>query len=46
MELRIYDAELNKIGIIEEYKSLLWNRKYYEPGCFTLKLPLTERNIA
>lgn len=45
MELRIYDAELNKIGIIEEYKSLLWDRKYYEPGCFTLKLPLTSRNI-
>lgn len=45
MELRIYDPNLNRICELEEFSSLLWYRKYYEPGNFKMVLPLTERNV-
>lgn len=45
MEIRVYDPQLDLIGIIEEYATLLWTRKLYEPGNFQMKLPLTDRNV-
>lgn len=45
MELRIYDQNLDRIGVVEEFRGLLWTRKYYEPGNFSVTLPLTDRNI-
>lgn len=45
MELRIYDLDLKRKGVIDNFSSLLWNRKFYEPGSFQLKAPLTETNI-
>ena len=32
MEVRIYDRDLNFKGVIENHTSLIWTRKYYEPG--------------
>nr|DAE94434.1 MAG TPA: hypothetical protein [Bacteriophage sp.] len=46
MEIRIYDAELNLQGIIENQTSLLWHRKYFEPGTFELHAPITKHNLA
>lgn len=44
MEIRIYDQELNFVGIIEDFSSLQWTRKYFETGNFELQMPYTEHN--
>lgn len=46
MELTIYDRDLNEIGMIEKFKSLLWNRRFSKCGDFTLTCNLDERNLA
>ena len=46
MELRIYTPELNLIGIIENFTSLIWTRKFYEPGTVELHCPITDYNIS
>lgn len=46
MEIRIYDAEMNFQGIIENQRSLLWNRQYNDSGSFELHCPITSYNIA
>lgn len=45
MQLRIYDAELNFLGITENQTSVIWTRKYYESGEFSVVLPITDDNI-
>lgn len=45
MEIRIYNSDLDLQGIIENQTSLLWTRKYYEPGEFELHAPITEDNL-
>lgn len=45
LDLNIYDTNLNFLGIIENYASLLWVRKYFEAGNFELVAPATEINI-
>lgn len=45
MEIRFYTPELNLIGIMENQTSLLWTRKYYEPGNFQLITPITDYNL-
>ena len=44
MEIRIYDADLNFMGLIENQTSLLWTRKYFETGTFELHCPITDFN--
>lgn len=46
MEIIIYDSNLERIGVIDNFHSLIWTRKFYEPGSFELHLPLTAENIA
>lgn len=46
MEIRIYDAEMNFKGLIENQTSLLWNRKYDDVGSFELYCPVTENNMS
>lgn len=46
MELKIYDGSLNRQGIIDDFFSLIWDRKYYEPGNFELHLPLINNNLS
>ncbi len=46
MEIRVYNRELVYQGIIEDQSSLLWQRKYFEPGSFELHLPLTAHGLA
>lgn len=44
-EVRVYDRNLMRKGTIEDQTSLLWTRKYFEPGDFELHVPLTGKNI-
>ena len=46
MELRIYDSTLKRKGVVENHSSLIWTRKYFEPGDFELHVPLTDENIS
>lgn len=46
MDLIVYDSELNELGIIDEFKSLVWTPRFYEVGSFELRAPMTENNIA
>lgn len=36
MELYIFDRDLNRLGLIDKYESLIWNRKCNEVGIFEL----------
>lgn len=45
MEIRIYDSNMDFQGIIENQRSLLWNRQYNETGDFELHCPITPYNI-
>ena len=45
MEIRIYDSNMDFQGIIENQRSLLWNRQYNETGDFELHAPVTPYNI-
>lgn len=46
MEIRIYNCEMEFQGIIENQRSLLWNRKYNESGDFELHTPITPYNVS
>lgn len=46
MELTIYDINLNLCGIVDIYSSLIWTRKYFTAGEFTLTAPVTVANIS
>lgn len=45
MEIRIYKPDLYRIGQIENHLSLIWTRKFYEPGNFELHAPITDENL-
>ena len=45
MEVRIYDRNLYRKGQIENQTSLIWTRKFYEPGDFELHAPITDENL-
>lgn len=44
MEVRIYNADLDLQGIIENQTSLIWTRRYNEAGSFELHVPITDDN--
>ena len=44
MEIRIYDSDLNFLGLIENQTSLIWSRRYFETGNFEIHCPITEYN--
>lgn len=44
MEVRFYTPTMELIGIMENQTSILWRRKYYEPGTFEIYAPITEYN--
>lgn len=46
MELKIMNANEELIGIIDEYKSLIWTRRYYECGDFELYCKATSETLA
>ncbi|XCH78845.1 MAG: hypothetical protein WHF31_15185 [Candidatus Dehalobacter alkaniphilus] len=46
MELKIYDTNLDLIGIIDTEKAVIWNRKYYTAGEFEVHVPANEIEIS
>ena len=44
MEMRIYDPAMNFRGLIENQTSVLWRRRFFEPGAFELYCPVTRNN--
>ena len=45
MEVRFYTSDMDLLGIMENQTSLVWTRKYYEPGNVRLFAPITAENI-
>ena len=41
-----YNRDLQRLGVVDVFRSLIWTRKYYECGTFELHAPLNERNLA
>ena len=46
MEIRIYNRDQHREGQIENQISLIWTRKFYEPGTFELHAPITDENLS
>lgn len=44
MDLLLLDKDFQICGIIDDFSSLVWNRKYYECGNFTLQTKISEFN--
>jgi len=42
--INIYDKDMELIGVVENHRSLLWRRKFYEVGNFELHMPMTQYN--
>ena len=45
MEIRIYNPQMDFLGIIENQSSLIWRRSYNESGDFELHAPVTASTI-
>lgn len=43
--IRVYSPDLRYLGTIENHTSLIWTRKYYEPGDFEIHAPITPKNL-
>lgn len=41
-----YNRDLQRLGAVDVFRSLLWTRKYFECGTFELHAPLNARNLA
>ena len=44
MEFYIYDTALELLGVIDEISALIWTRRYWECGEFSLLVPMTSRH--
>ena len=44
MDVRVFDKELNALGVVDEMASLIWTIKYFSVGEVKLLAPLTENN--
>lgn len=46
MDLSILNSDFKKIGVIDDFTSLIWHRKFFTAGIFKLNMPQTENNLA
>lgn len=46
MDLTVLNSDFEKIGVIDDFTSLIWHRKFYTSGIFKINLPQTENNLA
>lgn len=46
MELRVYTEDLARVGQADNARSVVWTRRYYEPGEAEINLPLTQENLS
>lgn len=40
------DPSLERVGVIDSYRSIIWTQRYYEPGDFEIWIDATPENIA
>lgn len=45
MNIYVLDSDLKRVGVIDYYKSIIWTRRFYEPGDFELCVEATPENI-
>lgn len=45
MNIYVMNAALERIGVIDAYRSIIWTRRYYEPGDFELWIDATADNL-
>lgn len=46
MQCKIYNQEIQLIGIIDSIQSLIWHRHFYEPGEFELVIPFSHHVLS
>lgn len=44
-DIYVLDRDLNAIGIIDDYKSLIWTPRYFEPGDFEIYTNASEKTL-
>lgn len=44
-QVKVYDTDLNRKGVIDVYRSLIWTRKYFEAGTVELHAALNQKNL-
>lgn len=44
-KVKVYDTDLNRKGVIDVYRSLIWTRKYFEAGTVELHAALNQKNL-
>lgn len=44
VEARVYNRELELQGVVDNFSSFTWIRRYFEPGEFEIHVPATEQN--
>ncbi len=44
-QVKVYDINLMRQGVIDVYRSLIWTRKYYEAGTVELHAALNSKNL-
>lgn len=42
MQLYVYSPQMEMLGVVEEITSLVWTRRYWEPGDFKLLVPFND----
>ena len=45
MDVYIYDEGLNRIAIVDNYRSLIWANRYWDTGDCELYLPASVENF-
>lgn len=41
----VADTNFIKLGVVDDYISLIWTTRYYEHGDFQIEVPITEENV-
>lgn len=44
MDIRVFDKELNALGVVDEMTALIWTCRYFKVGEFKLLAPITSSN--
>ena len=44
MDIRVYDKQLNALGVVDEMASLIWSIRYFSVGEAKILAPMTENN--
>lgn len=45
MDIRIFDQELNPVGVVDNLETVMWYIRYWKPGEFKIYAPMTDANL-